>query len=754
LKKPAHEPDQPLNELEAFQKSQQINHDLINQLTEQINAKNNEQQLAEAQLMASEERFRTLVDKAPIGIAIHRNGINLFVNQVYVTMHGYESSTKLIGKPVSNLLAPEIRRAIVKRIKNREKGEAEPGMYETVGLRKDGSTFPLFVQSTNILLPDGPANVTFLTDISERKQAQETLQKAYDELEQKVQERTLQLKQKNEQLQDTCKETKFDYKIISDLAHDWETWEDEMGRFRLISPACEKISRHTINEFLGNKALFASLIVEEDKELWANHRHCIEVDKGLHNLQFRIRNKSGQIVWIEHICRPVTDENGKNLGYRANNRDITTRKLAEEALWESEEEYRLLFENAVEAIVVFQNNKVQACNPMAQQMSGYSKTELMALSFIDFVYCEDLENVTNRYTMRMQNEGGESKIVFRFVKKNKEIIWVESSSVEMHWKGNKALLSFFADITERKNAEEALQSSRRQLSDIIDFLPDATLAIDKERRVIIWNKAIEIMTGIPAAEMIGKGKYAYSIPFYGKPRTLLLDLCFSDDKEIVRRYPNFSRNGNAISSEVFCPALNSNIGAWVSIKASPLHDLAGNIVGAIESIRDISDQKLVEKEILFLSYHDPLTGLYNRRFYEEELTRLDTKRNIPLTIIMGDVNGLKLINDSFGHAVGDELLKKVADVIRKGCREGDIIARLGGDEFVIVLPKTDAFKAAKVINRINALLKKEKVESVDISISFGHETKSNEKEEIQSIYKAAEDYMYRKKRSENLIMRS
>jgi len=77
-------------------------------------------------------------------------------------MHGYESSTKLIGKPVSNLLAPEIRRAIVKRIKNREKGEAEPGMYETVGLRKDGSTFPLFVQSTNILLPDGPANVTIL----------------------------------------------------------------------------------------------------------------------------------------------------------------------------------------------------------------------------------------------------------------------------------------------------------------------------------------------------------------------------------------------------------------------------------------------------------------------------------------------------------------------------------------------------------------------------------------------------------------
>jgi len=227
------------------------------------------------------------------------------------------------------------------------------------------------------------------------------------------------------------------------LAYDWETWEDETGRFRHISPACEKTSGYTINEFLGNKSLFASLIVEEDKELWANHRHCVEVDKGLHNVQFRIRNKDGKIVWIEHICRPVTDENGKNLGYRANNRDITKRKLAEEALRESEEEYRLLFENAVEAIAVIQNYEIKACNPMAQQISGYSKKELMTFPFLDLVYCEDVENATNIYKMRMKNErieGGDSKLIFRLVKKNKKIIWVESSSVEIHWRGNTALL--------------------------------------------------------------------------------------------------------------------------------------------------------------------------------------------------------------------------------------------------------------------------------------------------------------------------
>src|SRR5665648_881021 len=143
-------------------------------------------------------------------------------------------------------------------------------------------------------------------------------------------------------------------------------------------------------------------------------------------------------------------------------------------------------------------------------------------------------------------------------------------------------------------------------------------------------------------------------------------------------------------------------------------------------LHDITDRKKTEKEILYLSYHDHLTGLYNRRFYEEELKRLDTKRNLPLTIVMGDVNGLKLINDSFGHAMGDELLGKVAEVIKNGGRADDSIARLGGDEFVIILPKTDAKDAEQIIKRINELSLKEKEGNIDISISFGYETKNNE----------------------------
>lgn len=92
-----------------------------------------------------------------------------------------------------------------------------------------------------------------------------------------------------------------------------------------------------------------------------------------------------------------------------------------------------------------------------------------------------------------------------------------------------------------------------------------------------------------------------------------------------------------------------------------------------------------------------MTGLYNLRFYEEELTRLDTAGNYPLSIVMGDVNGLKLINDSFGHAAGDELLRKASEIIRKGCRADDKVARIGGDEFVLILPRTDVYETELLV---------------------------------------------------------
>lgn len=170
-------------------------------------------------------------------------------------------------------------------------------------------------------------------------------------------------------------------------------------------------------------------------------------------------------------------------------------------------------------------------------------------------------------------------------------------------------------------------------------------------------------------------------------------------------------------------------------------------------VRNSSERKQMEQKLEHLSYHDQLTGLHNRRFFEEELNRIDSEGKLPFTIVMADVNGLKLINDSFGHSMGDELLKKVSKVMEEGCRTTDFIARLGGDEFVLILNETDVNEAQQIIRGIRESASKETVGSNSISISFGYEAKRKKEEKVQDILKKAEDHMYKRKLFESPSMR-
>ena len=239
-------------------------------------------------------------------------------------------------------------------------------------------------------------------------------------------------------------------------------------------------------------------------------------------------------------------------------------------------------------------------------------------------------------------------------------------------------IASFIDITERKKSEKALQSSRRTLADIIDFLPDATFVVDLEGKVIAWNQAIERMTGVRKEDMIDQGGHACSVPFYGIRRGQLLDLLTLDDEELKEKYDFVTRRGDTLYAETFCNALNGGNGAHVWATATSIFDDRGNRFGAIESIRDITERKKAENELrrsnielqqfAYIASHDlqePLRMVINYLSLLESRCKdqLDPEAEQYINFAMeGGSRMRELIDDLLGYSRVDSTSKEFTQV--------------------------------------------------------------------------------------------
>ena len=349
-------------------------------------------------------------------------------------------------------------------------------------------------------------------------------------------------------------------------------------------------------------------------------------------------------------------------------------------------------------------------------------------------------------------------------------------------KNNKSLgkLSIFRDITQRTRLEDRLKKSEEALS-IKNRISNIFLTVSDEK---MYEKVLEIILNIT--------KSRYGFFGYIDRRNILVcpsltrdvwDICrvkgkriefphkiwkgiwgktLAEKKSFYYDKPFKLPKGHVqLKNAVAVPIVyrEKSIGIlMIGEKASnytkkdikTLEEIAGFIAPVLKSRLQIEFEEIKRKKyelkVKYLSFHDSLTGLYNRRYFEEELKRLDTSRQLPLSIIMADIDGLKLVNDKYGHKIGDKLIIAASKVLNNSSRKEDIVARWGGDEFVILLPATTEIITMEIIERINSSFNRSRLnDKILISVSIGFATKNDASQEIKTIMDLADKNMYKDK---------
>lgn len=411
-------------------------------------------------------------------------------------------------------------------------------------------------------------------------------------------------------------------------------------------------------------------------------------------------------------------------------KDISAQKQAEEQLRQSEEKFELLFK---EAPLGYQSLDAEGCfidiNQAWQDTFGYVREDVIGKWFGDFLTSEYVEAFQTCFEKFKAT--GSVKVEFKMIHQSgAELLISFDGRISYDEHGNfRQTHCILQDVTEIRRVEAELAYSHELMRYVIEHSRSSVAIFDKEMNYLYVSQKHLEDSHFAGKDIIGKNHY----------------LVFPNIPQKFKDAHKKALSGEIIQSEDDFITLEDGSVEWTRWECRPWYEAVGSVGGMILYSEIITKQKKAEENLQYQNNHDFLTGLYNRRFFEEELLRLDTKRNYPLSLIMGDINGLKLINDSFGHAMGDELLKKTAEVLKKGCRADDIIARLGGDEFVIILPKTDIGMTETIVDRLSSMAAAEKVSLLDLSICFGYETKANEEDNIQEILTKAENHMYRHK---------
>ncbi len=305
----------------------------------------------------------------------------------------------------------------------------------------------------------------------------------------------------------------------------------------------------------------------------------------------------------------------------------------------------------------------------------------------------------------------------------------------------KCFLGILQDQSERKKYEQELINQKELLNTIVESIPDGIYHKDKNGKYLKCNDTLaNEYYRKNREEIIGRDiksivKESCKDDDFIKEEKIIDDL-IDQDKEVIN-------TKKKVRGKIRVK-LNKKIKYIESIKV-PVIDNNGSVTGIVGVVRDVTENVVLENRLKKMSYRDKLTGLYNRAYFDEKLEELNDEEFFPLSFVMGDLNGLKVINDAIGHLEGDNILKEISKVIKNSCRKDDLIFRWGGDEFCILLPKTTEEEAEAICNRIRKNCKLNHKTIIPLSIALGVSSKKESNKLIDEVLVEAEDKVYREK---------
>jgi diguanylate cyclase (GGDEF)-like protein/PAS domain S-box-containing protein len=526
---------------------------------------------------------------------------------------------------------------------------------------------------------------------------------------------------------------------LLDLAHDAIiVWEIDTGAIRFWNRGAEQLYGWSRAEVLGRtpaevlKTVFPRPLAEIN-ELLVHHQRW---DGELEHVR-----RDGTRVIVDSRWALQLDSEGRPYAVLGINTDITDRKQAEDSLRKVEEQNRLLIENANDAIVVYDaSGRFTFVNGRWESMSGYSREDALKLTFPDVLHPADREMVLDNLRRRLDGEEVESNYPLRIVRSDGHVRWVDTN-VSILRKGADVLgvQAVIRDITDRLEAEQALRESETRKSAILAGALDAIVSADHAGRITEFNPAAEQMFGYTRESVLGRDLADVIVPDrLREAHRMGLSAITGKQSLVGRRVETIARRAD---------------GSEFPAELAVTRFQAGDRPAYTGFLRDISDRKQSEQRLAHQARHDPLTELPNRVQLRERLDAILTDGSAhrsTVSLLLLDLDHFKDVNDTLGHAVGDQVLQEVAQRLRSQLRPGDTIARLGGDEFAAILPNTSFECASGVASRLREALEEPILLDgmrLAIGASIGIAMAPNHGDDAATLLRRADAAMYAAKRS-------